>query len=181
MRVAAILSLIMVLASIGGTTAASAQGTDRGLTSPPFYIDRDARFGVMFPGEPTVDDIEYATEAGLHFPARQYSIVQGSNEYRVTFVDFSAGPAADPVIVENAVNELVRQGELIYQATAEYEPGVESSQLMVSLGDGNEIQASVYMWEHRLVMTEATGAPGTPSILRFVQSITLLEADGSVM
>lgn len=181
MRVAAVLSSIVVLASLGGATAASAQGGDRGVTSPPFYIDRDARFAVMFPGEPTVEDMIYSTGAGAQFPARQFSIVQGSNEYHVTFVDFSAGPAVDAGIVENAVNELMRQGELIYQSAAEYEPGVESRQLMVSLSDGNQIQASVYMWDHRFIMTVAIGAPGTPSLLRFAQSITLLEEDGSVM
>lgn len=179
MRVAAVLSSIVVLASSAVWTAASAQDGDRGVTSPPFYIDRDARFAIMFPGEPAVTDMTYTTKAGAQFPARQFSVVQGPNKYSVTVVDFSAGPAVDDEIVDNAADELIRMGELVYQASAEYEPGVGSRQLMVSLSDGNQIQGSVYMWDHRLFITEARGAPGVPSLLRFAQSITLFMADGN--
>lgn len=175
MRVAAVLSLMVVLAA----TVASGQDADRALSSPPFYIDRAARFAIMFPSPPAVANITYPTGAGAVYPARRFSVVDGANEYRVTVVDAAAGPAVDPRLVDKAVADLARQGKLIYQGDQAYEPGVASHQLMVSLGDGRQLQASVYMWDHRMHITEAKGAPGTPSLLRFAQSITLINADGT--
>jgi len=180
-RLLAIVSSLMGLALLGVPLVATAQDEGRGVTSPPFYIDAAARFAIIFPVEPNLENIDYATEDGSRFPAKHYSVVEGSNHYRLTYVDFSTGPAADARIVEHAVNDWIGQGELIYQSDAEYEPGVESRQLMVSRGDGNEIQASAYMWDHRLILTEAIGPPGTPSLLRFAQSLTLLTPDGGVM
>lgn len=182
MRVAAVLSSVVVLISLAAATAASGQadlaGAGRGLTSPPFYINREARFAVMFPGAPAVKDIKYTAKAGAVFPARQFTVQQGMNNYSVTFVDVSTGPAVDTAMVDKAVDDFVRQGKVVYQSAAELEPGVGSRQLMVSLPDGRQIQGSVYMWDHRLYITEVRGAPGQPSLLRFAQSITLLQADG---
>jgi hypothetical protein len=160
---------------LGGAAAAQ----DRGLSSPPFYIDRDAHFAILFPASPSVTDIRYMTAGGKPYPAKRYSLEQGTNRYSVTVVDFSAGPAVDAAVVQKAVDDLKARGKLIYEAAAEYEPGVGSRQLMVSLPDGRQIQGSVYMWDHRLWITEGIGAPGTPALLRFAQSMTLLQADGN--
>ena len=178
MRTISICLSIAVLSVLGPSLGVNAQDTNDEITSPPFFIDRDARFAILFPGDPIVNDISYMTEAGTLFPAQRFSLKEGTNEHIVTVVDFSDGPAVDIAIVENAVEETMRGGELIYEAEAEYEPGVGSRQFMASLDDGREIQASVYMWDHRLFITEAIGAPGVPSLLRFAQSFTMLEADG---
>ena len=51
-------------------------------------------------------------------------------------------------------------------------------QLNIFQADGRQLRASVYMWDHRLYITEASGVPGAQSLLQFEQSITLLDADG---
>jgi hypothetical protein len=173
MRVAAGLSLLTVL-----VLPAAAAAQDRGLTSPPFYINREAHFAIMFPATPAVKDISYVSALGTR-PAKQFSVMQGANQYMVTVVDFANGPAVDSAVVQKAVDGLKAKGKLVYEAAAEYETGVGSRQFMVTLPDGRQLQSSVYMWDHRLWITEGIGAPGTPTLLRFAQSMTLLEADGN--
>jgi hypothetical protein len=179
-RIALLLSITLTWLTAGGFPL-HAQDGDRDVTSPPFFIDHDARFAIMFPGDPTIDPVEYTTSDGMQFPARRFSVVDGANQYLLTYVDFTSGPITDVGIVDKAVGNIVGQGEIIYESDAEYEPGVESRQLMVSYSDGTQTHASVYMWDHRMVITEAIGAPGTPSLLRFAQSLTLLRPDGGVM
>jgi hypothetical protein len=173
MRTAAVLSLLAVLAVPVG---AAAQG--RGPSSPPFYINREAHFAIIFPAPPAVKDITYTTALGPR-PAKQFSVTQGANQYSVTVVSLANGPAVDAAVVQKAVDAIKAKGKLVYEADAEYETGVGSRQLMVTMPDARQVQASVYMWDHRLWITEGIGAPGTPALLRFAQSMTLLEANGN--
>jgi hypothetical protein len=177
MRAAAVLSFLFMLSA--ASEAAAQGGGVAALSSPPFYISRDSRFAIIFPAAPRVTDIRYTRKNGAAFPAKQFAAAQGANRYTVTVVDFSRGPAVDAAVVQEAVDALAAKGRLVHQAEAEYEPGVGSRQLMVSLSDDRQIQASVYMWNHRLWITEGIGTPGTPALVRFTQSLTLFEADGS--
>jgi len=148
-------------------------------SSPPFYINREARFAVIFPGEPVVRDIFYAIAPGTSAPAQQFSFEQDGNQHVVTFVHLPAGRAVDEAIVEQAANALRKKGEVRFQAADDYDPGLPGRQLNIFQSDGRQLRASVYMWDHRLYITEAAGTPGAPSLLQFEQSITLLNADGS--
>lgn len=170
MRVAALLlsAAVLILSAPSGAQ-----------TSPPFYINREYRFAVIFPGEPAVKDVAYSAAGGASVPARQFSVEQELNQHLVTVVDFSAGPAVDDAIVERAADELRRRGEVRFQAADEYDPGLPGRQLNIFEGNGRQIRASVYMWDHRLYITEASGVPGTSSLLQFEQSITILDADGN--
>lgn len=40
----------------------------------PLYVNRDHRFGVIFPGQPMERDIVYTTRAGDSVPAREFFI-----------------------------------------------------------------------------------------------------------
>jgi hypothetical protein len=148
-------------------------------TSPPFYVNRDYRFAIIFPGEPAMRDIAYATGEGRSVPARQFSLEQDTNRHVITVVDFSAGPAVDEGAVERAADELRRRGEVRFQAADEYDPGLPGRQLNIIESNGRQLRASVYMWDHRLYITEASGVPGTSSLLQFEQSITILGDDGN--
>jgi hypothetical protein len=71
------------------------------------------------------------------------------------------------------------RGEVRFQAAEEYDPGLPGRQLMILQRNGRQLRASVYMWDHRLYITEANGDPGATSLLQFEQSVTLLDADGN--
>jgi hypothetical protein len=175
-RTAIHVSAFVFLASLASATCANAQQGD--VTSPPYYISPEGRFAVIFPSDPTIAEGTYTAQDGMEYPATRYSLMEDGNTYQVTVVDTTTGPAVDEGMVEYAVTNLKNEGELIYESDLAYEPGVGSRQLMVSLNDGSQIQAAIYMWDHRLYVSESRGMPGTPAVLRFAQSIVLLGPDG---
>jgi hypothetical protein len=129
--------------------------------------------------ETTAKDISYSTKPGASFPARQFAVEQNGNRHVITIVDFAAGPAIDIQIVDQAADALRARGEVRFQAAEEYDPGLPGRQLMILQRNGRQLRASVYMWDHRLYITEANGDPGATSLLQFEQSVTLLDADGN--
>jgi len=168
--------LAVVLSSLGlllFSGAAVAQ------TSPPYYINREYRFAVIFPGEPMARDIAYATSSGPSVPARQFFIERGAEQFTLTIVVFPTGPAVDEQAVDHAAEQLRQKGEVRFQFADEYDPGLPGRQLNIFQGDGRQLRASVYMWDHRLYITEASAAPGSSDALQFEQSIMILDADGN--
>jgi hypothetical protein len=170
MRLGAFLSAA-VLVMVSGLAAAQ--------SSPPFYINRESRFAIIFPAAPTAKDITYTTRSGASYPARQFTVDQNGNQHIMTVVNVSTGPAVDIQLVNQAADALRARGEVRFQAEEEYDPGLPGRQLNIFQSDGRQLRASVYMWEHRLFITEANGAPGALSLFQFEQSITLLDADGN--
>ena len=164
------LSLAIVVMLCG---AAAAQ------TSPPFTINREYRFAIIFPATPTARDITYTTASGASLPARQYVVEQNGNQHIVTIVDGSSRPAVDIPLVDQAAAALRARGQVRFEAAEEYDPGLPGRQLNILQRDGRVLRASVYMWDHRLYVTEASGEPQTISLFQFEQSITLLDADGN--
>jgi hypothetical protein len=161
-----------------GTLLISARATVA-QSSPPYYVNREYRFAVIFPGEPMARDITFRTFQGDPFPARQFYVNRGPEQFIVTVVDFSAGPAVDQFIVFNAAADLRKRGEVLIDLARDYDPGLPGRQLDILEGNGLQLRASVYMWDHRLFITEASAAKGSSDGLQFEQSITLLEAGGA--
>ena len=48
-------------------------------SSPPFYINRESRFAVIFPGPPAQAEIFYPTAGSAPIPARQFAFEQDGN------------------------------------------------------------------------------------------------------
>jgi hypothetical protein len=144
----------------------------------PLHVNREARFAVIFPGEPMVRQITYTTRAGESVPAREFFVEQGANRYVVTVVQFAGGRAEDRRAVEHAAEGLRRRGEVRFQAYADYDPGIPGRQLNIFEPDGEQLRASVYMYDRRLYITEATAEPGDVAAIQFEQSIMLLDENG---
>ena len=178
-RMPSLLKMAIVVAALISSAAVPIfSGPAIAQTSPPYYVNPEYRFAVIFPGEPAATDIAYTTSSGASVPARQFSLGQGTDRLVVTVVDFSAGPAVDVGIVEHAAEVLRSRGEVRFQFADDYDPGLPGRQLNIFQSDGRQLRASVYMWDHRLYITEATGAPGSSPVLQFEQSVMLLDADG---
>ena len=137
------------------------------------------RFAVIFPGPPAQAEIFYPTAGSAPIPARQFAFEQDGNRHVVTVVEFPNGRPVDETKVDEAADALRKRGEVRFQAADDYDPGLPGRQLNIFQSDGKQLRASVYMWDHRLYITEANGTPGAPSLLQFEQSITLLNADGT--
>jgi len=145
----------------------------------PLHIDREARFAVIFPGEPMMREVAHTTRTGESVPARQYFIEQDVGRYAVTVVQFATGRAEDRRAVEHAAEGLRRRGEVRFQAYADYDPGIPGRQLNIMETGGRQLRASVYMYDRRLYITEASAVPGDVAAIQFEQSIMLLDDEGN--
>ena len=169
------MSLVLRLLTLSFVLAAlPASAQDR-----PLYANREYRFAVIFPGEPMARDIAYATRTGDSIPAREFFIERDEGRYSVTVVRFASGRSVDRRTVEHAAENLRRRGEILFQAYANYDPGMPGRQLNIRETNGRQLRASVYMHDHRLYITEASATPGDLAAIQFEQSIMLLDADGT--
>jgi hypothetical protein len=142
------------------------------------YVNCPYRVAAIFPRAPGIKDFTY-TSAGRSVPARQFYVEQGTDMFSVIIADFSNGPAVDEAIVEAAAVPLRQKGEIKFQFAEVYDPGIPGRQINMFLPDGRQHRASVYMWDHRLYITESNAPQGDFSALQFEQSVSIIDANGT--
>ena len=146
--------------------------------APNVFASCQYRFMAIFPTTPSARDITY-TNGGRTVPARQFYVEQGENRYSVTIADFTnGGPAIDEEIVENAATAIRQQGEVMFQFPEDYTPGIPGRQLNVLDPNGRQHRASIYMVDHRLVITESYADPNDFTTIQFEQSVGMLDGNG---
>jgi hypothetical protein len=145
----------------------------------PIYTNCQDGFVVLFPGEPTSRDIRYTPANGTSLPAREYSVQQSGNRYSVTVVDYATGPRADRQIVDQALGELSKKGDVRTRANVEIGIGKPGGQLNIVQPNGRQLRASAYMAQHRLYITQADAAMGDSQALQFEQSIAMVNRAGT--
>ena len=139
--------------------AMAAQNAIASQTVPNMRVFCQYRMAAIFPGEPKIQDIMY-TNGNRIVPARVFYVEEGMSRYSVTVADFSnGGPAVDDTIVENAATALRQTGEVRIQFPEDYTPGIPGRQLNIFEADGRHHRASVYMADHRLIITETLADP----------------------
>jgi hypothetical protein len=145
----------------------------------PLYANCQYGFAMIFPKEPQARDVRWSTAAGTNVPAKQFYYEQGGVRLNETVADFSNGPKADDMIVNQALAELSKKGEVRFRAFGDYDPGMPGGQLNIFEPNGRQLRASVYMAYHKLYVTEAEAPPGDTNALLFEQSITLIDHVGA--
>jgi hypothetical protein len=148
-------------------------------SSQPIYVNCQAGFVVLFPGEPTVRDIRYTPPTGMSLPAREFSVEKGGNRYSVTVVDYSMGPKADRGIVDQVLADLSKKGDVRTRANVEIGIGKPGGQLNIVQPNGRQLRASAYMAQHKLYITQADAAMGDSQALQFEQSIAMTNRAGT--
>lgn len=142
------------------------------------YANCQYRFAAHFPSDPMFRDITHVN-GKRSVPARQFYLQQGDASFSVTVADFSNGPAVDVQIVENAAVPIRERGEVRIQFAEDYDPGIPGRQMNIFEANGRQHRASIYMWNHRLYITEVNATPGDFFALQFEQSITVLDENGT--
>src|SRR5262245_9912750 len=146
--------------------------------APNVFASCQYRFMAIFPETPKARDITY-TNTGMTVPARQFYVEQGENRYSVTIADFTkGGPAIDEEMLENAATAIRQQGEVKFQFPEDYTPGLPGRQLNVVDPNGRQHRASIYMVDHRLVITESYADPNDFTTIQFEQSVGMLDGTG---
>lgn len=162
------------------------------------FVSREDFFSVNFPAEPTVRDIEYASEYGATLPARVYEVRNGDYLHSVTVVDFTDAQRAYEELPDRtdegnnaalylydqrasvayaARNFRLRGGEVTYDAWHHIDL-VEGHQLQITNPDKSRTYAAIYYHEGRTYILEATVPSNALPQGLFQQSLVFLDAEG---
>ena len=182
--------LLVVISSIA--MPAAAQGWFE-------FRSPEDRFGVNFPLQPDIEQIEYLSEFNAILPARRYTARTDTGVYIVTSVDFNAAErihaemdklsAADfPTQWINDMRASVaraarqyrqRGGEINYDAWAHIDR-IEGHQLQITNMDNSVTYVGIYLDGHsrHLHVLEATVPGHLPPPVHFQQSLEVLNAEG---
>jgi hypothetical protein len=146
--------------------------------APNVFASCQYRFFAIFPSAPKALDITY-TNSGKTVPARQFYVEQDNSRYSVTIADFSnVAPAVDEQMVENAAAAIRSRGEVRFQFPEDYTPGLPGRQLNVFDSSGRQHRGSIYMADHRLIITESHSDPSDFAAIQFEQSVGLINGQG---
>ena len=181
--------LIFAIAVLCPSTPSLAQGWIE-------YLDRTHFFGVNFPSEPDVSDMDYTSAHGAVFPSRVYTSRRGDSVYSVTVVDYrdaerihaerpdrteaSSGEWIKDVrssVAHAAWNFRKRGGEVTYDAWADIER-VEGHQLQITNDDETRTFVGIYLHDSRLYILEATAPLHRPPPMLFQQSLRFFDEEG---
>jgi hypothetical protein len=145
------------------------------------YKNMDYRFGVIFPGQaqPMTRDVSYTTKDGAMMPARQFFLERNGARYSVTLVKLPNAQPVDKAHVDFTAEQLLKKGMPQFNYSYCYDPGIPGRQLNMREPNGNQLRASVYMWDRQLYITEASAPAGNTDALQFEQSITILDPMGN--
>ena len=164
------------------------------------YIDRAERFIVNFPGEPEIQDTSYVSQFNATFPARVYTVEQGSSRYSVTVINYTEAERAHRELCEQpghagecdgneagtdfrgsiaweAWNIRKRGGEITYDAFAQVDR-IPGHHLQITNTDQSRTFVGLYLEGRRLYVLEATVPGEAPPPIHFQQSLGIFDAEG---
>ena len=165
----------VVLASAGALAQTQQPGPSL------MYKNMDYRFGVIFPGQaqPMARDVSYTTKDGAMVPGRQFFLERNGARYSVTLVKLPNAQPVDKTHVDFTAEQLLKKGTPQFNYSYCYDPGIPGRQLNMREPNGNQLRASVYMWDRQLYITEASAPAGDSDALQFEQSVTILDPMGN--
>jgi len=164
------------------------------------YASRTDMFTVNFPGQPTVQDINWETEYRITIPGHVHKYDAKGEHYSVTVVDYSnvekihadrvkgctgyPDTCGNPYVAElrgameyAAWSFLKRDAKVTYYAYGNTDR-IEGRRLQLTNADGARTYAQIHMHENRLYIFEATVPKGAPSPALFQQSAGFLDKNG---
>jgi len=165
------------------------------------YVNKEDRFSVPAPGEPTTSTITWDSEYGAKFPGRVYRWEQAANRYSITVVDFSDAEKIHAAIKHEAyvggvgywVIDIAasvahaarlfrtKPGVVVTYDAFHYVNLITGHMLQLTNPDASRSYVAIYLHENRLYVLDATVAKGQPPPLIFQQSFAMLGPDGNTI
>lgn len=130
-----------------------------------------------FPGEPRLETRPYTTASGVTVDSKVYSVEVPSGIYSFTFVELAGRSQDQTQSIAHAVSALRQKGRPTYDDAHDLD-GVTGHQISIAEPNGRLMLGSVYFYNQRLYITEASVPPGAAPPQQFQQSITFLHPDG---
>jgi hypothetical protein len=155
------------------------------LSAPAFaqdwteYIDREERFQINFPGQPTVRETTYKSELGEDIPAKVYTAKEGPATYTLTVVNYTDAEANDyrGAQIWAAWQFRKRGGEVTYEAYQQTDR-IAGIQIQMTNRDSSRSYIGIYPHMRRLYIMEATAPADYPPPADFPQTISILDEQG---
>jgi hypothetical protein len=141
------------------------------------HENRQEGWLMNFPGEPKMVSQPYTNGSGATATAKVYSVEIPSGRYSFTFVDFASNRQDQTQTITHAANALRQKGRSLYDDAHDLD-GVTGQQISIREPDGRLMLGSVYFYNNRLYITEASVPAGAAPPQQFQQSITFLHPDG---
>ncbi len=130
-----------------------------------------------FPGEPRLESRPYTTASGVTVDSKVYAVEVPSGIYSFTFVELAGRSQDQTQSIAHAVKALRQKGRPTYDDAHDLD-GVTGHQISIAEPNGRLMLGSVYFYNQRLYITEASVPPGAAPPQQFQQSITFLHPDG---
>jgi hypothetical protein len=180
------IQLIIAALLFSMPTASVAQEEWVEFTSP------DDKFLIVFPGKPTVQQIQWPSEYGAVFPGRVYTVQKGPNRYSVTVIDYRDAEAIHAKIPKTPSFDDPRYWQMDIQASVQYaatklyrtKPGakvtydawhyidlISGHQLQLINADTTKTYVAIYLHENRLYIVDATVPANAPAQGIFQQNL----------
>src|SRR5262245_11616456 len=167
------------------------------------YASRTDMFTVNFPGQPTVENIDWETEYRITIPAHVNKYDAEGEHYSVTVVDCSdvqkiradrvkgctgyPDTCGNPYVAElrgameyAAWSFLKRDAKVTYYAYGNTDR-IEGRRLQLTNADGSRTYAQILMHQNRLYIFEATVPKSDQSPARSQQSVGFLDSNGGLV
>jgi hypothetical protein len=147
------------------------------------YTDREQRFLVNFPGQPTVRDTTWEPHRDKPMPAREYSAQVGPARYTFTIVDLTGIRQAGDVkgsVAWEAWRFRKRGGKITWDMFG-MNDNIPGHHIFITNDDGTVTTAAIYQHERKLYILETKAPPNTPGALLFFQSLAILDEKGDVI
>lgn len=164
------------------------------------YTSRPDMFTINFPGQPTVENIDWTTEYGITIPGHVHRYDTPDSHYLVTVVDYSnvekihaervkgctgyPDTCGNPYVAElrgameyAAWSFLKRDAKVTYYAYGNTDR-VEGRRLQLTNADGSRTFAQIHMHDNHLYIFEATVPKTAPSPALFQQSVGFIDRNG---
>ena len=150
---------------------------------PRLSSDRENRFTVNFPGDPTKAEIQYKTAKGTALPARIFTAEadprsRSAGTYSVTVVDYMSAPGEMASAIEEAAAAIRAKGVVKYNEANNIDQ-MASWRLTIETPDNRRILAEILMSaEKRLYIVQANTPVNVPPPAQFQASVQILDEEG---
>lgn len=139
------------------------------------FSDKEGRFAVTFPTEPTLDKQEGRSASGPHVHTT-WEVDQPGRHFSVTYTQYAVAPVKN--YDKNVMGLLTAtQGKLLRQARVELD-GIDGREIYTQLPDNTVMRQRMFQVGNRLYQAVYAGPFGTesrPDVRTFMESFRLLK------
>jgi hypothetical protein len=142
------------------------------------YVSMEDGFAQWFPGEPTVENVEWIDETEMVVPGHKYSAERNGSTYVLYAMDYSNSPFTSMRgSIAHAATRYRQMGEVTYDAYAQVDR-IEGHQLQITTPEGRRIFFAAFLEGTMLYVLDANMVPRSAPPLQFQQSLQILDENG---